>query len=91
VLLPLLGLPRMVAAPNGSLATTLSLVPLSSPLVMPIRLALGSVPFWQVALGLLLTAGGALLSTALVARLFRAQTLLSGQRLTPRLIWRALR
>ena len=91
VLLPLLALPRLVEAPSGALAETLSLLPLTAPLVMPIRLALGSVPAWQAALALLLTIGAALLSTALAARLFRAQTLLSGQPLSPRAVWQQLR
>lgn len=65
--------------PNGTIATAVSLFPLTGPVGMVTRLSVTTVPWWQ-----LLTAGALQLATAivlirLVARLFRAQQLLSGQ------------
>ncbi|WP_019855597.1 ABC transporter permease [Actinopolyspora mortivallis] len=41
--------------PEGPLATVLSLVPGFSPMLMPMRLALGTVPLWQGALSVVLS------------------------------------
>jgi len=66
------------------LATGLSLFPLTAPVAMMARLATGKVPLWQplLAAGLLLATTWLVLRA--VARMFRAQTLLSGQALTVR-------
>jgi ABC-2 type transport system permease protein len=42
------------AAPGGGLATVTSFVPGLSPMVMPVRMAAGEAPAWQVALAVLL-------------------------------------
>jgi ABC-2 type transport system permease protein len=70
--------------PNGSLATVLSLIPLTAPLAMVTRLVSGSVPLWQPTVGLLGLAMTAYLFVLLAARLFRADTLLSTASLNPR-------
>lgn len=65
--------------PNGALATSLSLFPLSAPVAMLARLSAGSVPWWQPWLSAFLLAGTAVLILRAVAGMFRAQALLSGQ------------
>ena len=70
--------------PNGLLAVALSLFPFSAPVAMLMRLTGASVPAWQIAVSL-----GLLLVTAfgviwLMARLFHARTLLSGESLSIR-------
>jgi ABC-2 type transport system permease protein len=57
--------------PSGALATVLSLVPPTSPLIMPGRLALGAVPVWQVLLSLVLTAVVVAVLARVSARLYR--------------------
>jgi ABC-2 type transport system permease protein len=66
-------------APNGPLATGLSLFPLSAPVAMMARLAAGGVPWWHPALAALLLALTVVLIVRGVAAMFRAQALLSGQ------------
>ena len=74
-------------APNGLLAVGLSLFPLSSPVAMTARLAATTVPLWQILVSLGLLAGTTYGFVLLAARLFRADTLLSGAALnTKRLI-----
>jgi ABC-2 type transport system permease protein len=73
-------------APNGSLATFLSLFPFTAPTSMMTRLSTGNVPAWQPAVGLVLLAGITYLVVLLSARFFRADTLLSGSALD----WRRL-
>ncbi len=81
----------MFTAPNGSFATWLSLIPLTAPLAMPMRLALTAVPSWQWAVSLSSSAGVAIFLLWMATKLFRSQTLLTGQRFSPKVIWKALR
>ncbi|GAB4448358.1 MAG: ABC transporter permease [Anaerolineae bacterium] len=77
--------------PDGLIAVTLSLIPFSAPVAMLMRLTAGSVPAWQVAVswGLLLATG--LGTIWLMGRLFRTRTLLSGETISARRVWAALR
>jgi ABC-2 type transport system permease protein len=80
----------IVNAPNAPLAVILSLFPYSAPVGMLMRMTAAAVPAWQLAVSL----GLLLLATAgtiwLMARLFRAQTLLSGESLSLKRFWTAL-
>ena len=80
----------IVAAPDEPLATVLSLVPFSAPIAMLLRIGATTVPAWQHVLSLTLLALTGLGAVWLMARLFRAQTLLSGESLSLRRIWAAL-
>ncbi len=76
-----------VQAPNGALATVLSIFPLTSPTAMPARLVSTAVPGWQIGLGLTLLVAATLAFVLLSARFFRADTLLSDATLS----WQRLR
>jgi len=69
----------IIANPDGPAALALSLFPLTSPISMIARMSITEVPFWQPALAAVLQLLTAVLIVHLVARLFRAQYLLSGQ------------
>lgn len=71
--------PIFVVAPNEGLAQFLSIFPLTSPISMTIRLTIGPVPLGELALSICLLALLALGVIWLSGRLFRFQTLLSGQ------------
>ena len=58
---------------------------------MLLRLTSSQVPAWQVLTSLVLLGLSALGLIRLMARLFRVQTLLSGEPLSARRIWQALR
>lgn len=79
LIIPLMMIGILIEAPNGALATGLSLFPLTSPVVMMTRLSTTQVPLWQLFLsaGLLVITVIVLVRTA--AGMFRAQVLLSGQ------------
>lgn len=85
LLLPLMApffLYQMFAdAPNGPLATGLSIFPLTAPTAMMARMSVVDVPIWQI----VLSVGGLAVTTylfvLLAARFFRADTLLSGESL----------
>jgi len=73
----------VIEVPNGILAIILSLFPLTSPVSMISRMTATDVPTWQLVLAAALQLLTALLIVRLVARLFRAQILLSGAAPSP--------
>lgn len=87
LLIPLWFNSVLLQDPNGLPATLLSLFPLTAPTAMVTRLAITSVPGWQIALGVVLLALTAAGFVVLSARFFRADTLLSDASLN----WRRLR
>jgi ABC-2 type transport system permease protein len=80
MLIPLITISVLIRAPNGGLAVGLSLFPLTSPVTMMLRLAATSVPVWQILLSIFILLGAVFLAIRAAAGMFRAQTLLSGQK-----------
>lgn len=76
---PFLLISGLIDSPNGWLAVTLSLFPPTASITMMLRLATTQVPLWQLILAAALLALTALWVVRMVARMFRAQALLSGQ------------
>lgn len=79
MIIPLFFISILIEEPNGTLATILSLIPWTASVTMMMRLAAGDVPLWQLLASSALLAVTAFLILRSVVRLFRAQTLLSGQ------------
>ena len=77
LMLPLWLNTAFIEAPNGLLATIVSLFPLTAPTSMLPRLEAGGVPLWQPVVGLVALAATTYLFVLLAARFFRADTLLS--------------
>ncbi len=67
-----------IESPNGNLALILSLFPITAPLTMVQRIAITTVPAWQLGLSLALLFASSGLMLWLIAKLFRVSTLLSG-------------
>ena len=80
----------IVNVPHGPLALALSLFPYSAPVAMLMRMTATSVPAWQLAVSLGLLVLATVGTIWLMARLFRAQTLLSGESLSLQRFWSAL-
>lgn len=91
LMIPLLANIVFSEAPNGALATILSLFPLTAPVSMPTRLAVAEVPLWQPPVGLALLALSTYLFVLLAGQLFRADTLLSSGALNWARVTRELR
>ena len=72
----------VISDPSGSLARTLSILPLSSPMLMPLRMAVSSVSPLDIAasIGVLLLSCGA--AVWLSARIYRVGLLMYGKRPT---------
>jgi ABC-2 type transport system permease protein len=90
LIIPIALLSVLINNPNSFLAILLSLFPLTSPVAMMTRLSAGNVPIWQTSLSAILLAVTAVLIVRSVARMFRAQTILSGQPFSRKLFFSAL-
>jgi ABC-2 type transport system permease protein len=66
--------------PNSTLAVTLSLLPFSSPIAMPVRWAAGDLPPLELAASLSLLVAGIVIVTWIAARIYRVGILMTGKR-----------
>ena len=69
----------LVNDPNGSIATWLSFIPLTSPIAMIVRVPFG-VPTWQIIVSAILLIGGFVLTTWITARIYRVGILMHGKK-----------
>lgn len=70
--------------PTGTTAKVLSLIPISSPIIMPIRMAVTGVPTLELAASLFFLAIGCLAALWLASRIYRVGLLMYGKRPTMR-------
>jgi ABC-2 type transport system permease protein len=68
--------------PTGTTARVLSLIPISSPIIMPIRMAVTGVPALDLAMSLIFLAIGCLAALWLASRIYRVGLLMYGKRPT---------
>jgi ABC-2 type transport system permease protein len=75
--------------PGSPLVAVLSMIPIFAPTLMPVRLALGAAPAWQVAVSLAGVVVVIPLLLWIAARIYRNAVLRSGARVRLRDAWRA--
>lgn len=80
LVLSFLGMFAMLNDPGSTFAITLSLVPFTSPIAMPVRWAAGSLPLSEVALSLAILFVSIIIVTWLAARIYRVGILMTGKR-----------
>ncbi|MBA3470416.1 MAG: ABC transporter permease [Herpetosiphonaceae bacterium] len=78
IIIPLMFLSVIITQPNGTLSQVLTYVPLTAPIVLVMRAAISAIPLWQVGVSLLGMVATVILLQILAARIFKANTLLSG-------------
>ncbi len=66
--------------PNSTLAVTLSLIPFSAPIAMPVRWAAGSLPGYEIGLSLGILVVSIVAVTWIAARIYRVGILMTGKR-----------
>jgi ABC-2 type transport system permease protein len=81
----------VLSKPTSGLAHTLSWLPFSAPIVMPLRMAVIPVAGWDVAISLVSVAAGSYIAVWLAARIYRTGMLMYGKRPTMRELARWLR
>jgi len=90
MMVPLYLWAAITSNPQGIVAVFLSIFPYSAPVGMLLRFTSAAVPAWQVAASLVLLVLASIGTLWVMARLFRAQTLLSGEPLSLKRFWSAL-
>lgn len=76
--------------PEGSMAFWGSIIPLTSPIVMLVRIPYG-VPDWELALSMTLLIGTFLFVTWIAAKIYRTGILMYGKKVSYKEIWKWLR
>jgi ABC-2 type transport system permease protein len=84
-------IPALFTAPNGIVAVILTVLPFTSPFAFALRHGLTAVPFWQIALAIVLLVLSAWLGILLAARVFRRGMLRYGSTLPWNELFDALR
>jgi ABC-2 type transport system permease protein len=88
---PMLFMQTILLNPGSRTAEVLSWLPFSAPIIMPMRMVVATVPWWEVALtilGVLIACAGAVW---LAARIYRVGLLMYGKKPSVRELWRWIR
>jgi len=80
IVVPFIAVQGIIQSPNSVWAVVFSLVPFFSPLAMPPRLMITSVPAWQIAASILLLVACVLGAAWVAGRIYRVGILMKGQR-----------
>jgi ABC-2 type transport system permease protein len=70
----------MLNDPGSAFAITLSLIPFSSPIAMPVRWAAGNLPAYEIALSFGILGASIVAVTWIAARIYRIGMLMTGKR-----------
>ncbi len=88
---PILLLIPVIQSPSSTMATSLSLFPLFSPILMWARVAGGGAPAWQVALSIVLMMLAVVAIAWVAGRIYSVGILMTGKRPTLPELWRWVR
>lgn len=82
IIIPVMLATLVMRNPNGTAATILSLIPFFTPVLMFLRIGLDTVPWWQIALSIVLMLGTILGAVWIAAKIYRVGVLMYGKRPT---------
>jgi ABC-2 type transport system permease protein len=74
------GISVLPSSPDNTVVGIMSLLPVFSPTLMPMRLAMGAVPLWQIVTALALAVAAVPLLVALTGRIYRNGVVRTGAR-----------
>lgn len=80
----------VIQEPQGSVAFWFSVIPLTSPVIMMIRIPFG-VPYYQIILSMTLLVAGFLGATWLAAKIYRTGILMYGKKVSYKELWKWLK
>jgi ABC-2 type transport system permease protein len=81
----------IVRDPNSTVSFWVSVVPFLATITMPVRIAIETPPFWQIALSVLFNIGAIFGLVWLAARVYRVGMLMYGKRATIPEVWKWIR
>ncbi len=76
--------------PDGTLAFWLSMVPLTSPVIMMVRIPFGGVETWELLLSMTILIAGFIGATWVAGRIYRTGILMYGKKVTYKELWKWL-
>lgn len=88
IIVPALMINPVINDPNSRMATVLSLIPLFTPLLMPLRISVEMPPAWQIALAYTLTISFVILMVWFCSKIYRVGILMYGKKPTIQEIWK---
>jgi ABC-2 type transport system permease protein len=91
LIIPVLCVQLIANDPRSPIAAALTLIPFSSPVLMPMRYLLGGASLWDVALSLALLAASIAVAVHVAARIYRVGILMYGKRPSLRELYRWIR
>jgi ABC-2 type transport system permease protein len=89
--IPFVMIGTFITEPNAPIAVALTFIPFTAPMTVLLRMGFGSVPFWQIAISLVILFASSVFVVWASARVFRWALLLYGKRITIRELWRVIR
>ena len=90
LIIAIIAIPMIMQDPNGTVAFWLSMIPLTSPVVMMMRVPFG-VPVWELTLSIGLLITGFIFTTWLAAKIYRVGILMYGKKVNYKELWKWLR
>jgi ABC-2 type transport system permease protein len=82
IIVPIIFINVVAASPDSTLSVVLSMIPFFSPILMVVRVAITTVPLWQVLLSLLLLVTSFAAAVWVGSRIYRVGILMYGKRPT---------
>jgi ABC-2 type transport system permease protein len=90
LILSIVSAQSIIMNPESNLAFWLSIFPLTSPVVMMIRIPFG-VEWWELAVSMLLLIAGFVATTWLAGKIYRTGILMYGKKVTYKELWKWLK
>lgn len=90
-MIPFFAIPFLLIEADGLAAKILTYVPITAPMVVVFRMGADSIQLWEIGLSLLILAICCYLALRFSGKLFRMGLLMTGQKPTPKTIWRMWR
>jgi ABC-2 type transport system permease protein len=80
--IPAVVMPMVINSPSSTISMVMSLIPLFSPILMPLRIFVETPPVWQIAIAYVLTIGFLFLMVWFCSRIYRVGILMYGKKPT---------
>jgi ABC-2 type transport system permease protein len=80
--IPAIVMPMVINSPSSSISVVMSMIPLFTPILMPLRIFVETPPIWQIAISYVLTVGFLLLMVWFCSRIYRIGILMYGKKPT---------
>jgi len=81
----------IVRFPDGNIAFWFSIIPLTSPVIMPVRIAADAVPIWELILSMVILVASFIGSVWFASKIYRVGILMYGKKPSYKELWKWMR